>query len=280
MTEARENANTCARVLGELLEQAKLPFDQEWPTLRPTLELGTHLRQWPTIGHSLDQFSSQISSSLERIGTFTQFFPPSNGIANIDGIAQALGSAPRTGHFTQVFSALDGITNINSIVQELVSPLVDMPPLPVIRIDDRFIAQGATRDALTMRSPNASPEEQSAAWESMDLFVREWLHIEHVLPYQRFSGTYRVTRNGGRVNIRTTADCTFANSNLLELTAKELVSGRWVISDSPRDYLHVAVTKEVRRYLNSQEEEQRVLQTTEGLSLEGSSGILVAGGGE
>ena len=163
MTEVRESANTCARVLGELLEQtrlstsvlgelfeqAKSPFDQEWPRLRPTFELGTHLRQWPTIGHSLDQISSQISSSLESIGTFTQVCPP-----------------------------LDGITNISSIVEALGSPLWDMPPLPVIRlprIDDRFIAQAATNDAIAMVSPYASPEERSTAWKSIGFVVREWL---------------------------------------------------------------------------------------------------------
>ena len=254
MTEARESANTCARVpgelleqtrlstsvLGELFEQAKLPFDQEWPTLRPTLELGTHLRQWPTIGHSLDQISSQISSLLESIGTFTQVCPP-----------------------------LDGITNINSIVEALGSPLWDMPPLPVIRlprIDDKFIAQSATNDAITMLSPNASREERFAAWESMDFVVREWLHIDHQL--HGGSGTHQVVNRGGEVTIYTPRDRDFAISNVLEMTAHELVFGRWQETDSPKDYLHVAVIREVRRYLNRQEKEQRLLQNVEGTDLE------------
>ena len=253
MTEACESANTCARALGELFEQTRLStrvleglFEQTTLSyqglerLRPTFELGTHLRQWPTIGHSLNQISSQISSSLESIGTFRKLCPP-----------------------------LGSITNINSIVEALGSPPWDMPPLPVIRlprIDDNFIAQSATNDAKTMLSPNASPEERFAAWESMDFVVREWLHIDHQL--HGGSGTHQVVNRDGEVTIYTPRDRDFAISNVLEMTAHELVFGRWQETDSPKDYLHVAVIREVRRYLNGQEKEQRQLQNDRETDLE------------
>ena len=100
----------------------------------------------------------------------------------------------------------------------------------------------------------------------MDFVVRGWLHIYHQL--HGGSGTHQVVNRGGEVTIYTPGDRDFAISNVLQMAANELVSGRWQGTDSPKDYLRVAVTREVTRYLNGQEREQRLLQNVRETNLE------------